>query len=88
MARAIWKGSISFGLVSIPVELHTAVRDHRPGAMGILLVKATAGVEVGPPREAPDLVPWLMERKAHLEATWLRLLAETDTDGVLPERAR
>jgi DNA end-binding protein Ku len=30
MARAIWKGSISFGLVTIPVELHTAVRDHRP----------------------------------------------------------
>src|SRR5437773_5685374 len=30
MPRAIWKGSLSFGLVSIPVELHTAVRDHRP----------------------------------------------------------
>ena len=30
MARAIWKGSISFGLVNIPVELHTAVRDNRP----------------------------------------------------------
>jgi DNA end-binding protein Ku len=30
MPRAIWKGSISFGLVTIPVELHTAVRDHRP----------------------------------------------------------
>jgi DNA end-binding protein Ku len=30
MARSIWKGSIAFGLVSIPVELHTAVRDHRP----------------------------------------------------------
>jgi DNA end-binding protein Ku len=30
MPRAIWKGAISFGLVSIPVELHTAVRDHRP----------------------------------------------------------
>ena len=30
MARAIWKGAISFGLVTIPVELHTAVRDHRP----------------------------------------------------------
>jgi DNA end-binding protein Ku len=30
MPRAIWKGSISFGLVNIPVELHTAVRDHRP----------------------------------------------------------
>jgi len=30
MARAIWKGSISFGLVNIPIELHTAVHDHRP----------------------------------------------------------
>ena len=30
MPRAIWKGSIAFGLVSIPVEVHTAVRDHRP----------------------------------------------------------
>ena len=30
MARAIWKGAISFGLVSIPIELHTAVRNHRP----------------------------------------------------------
>src|SRR6266700_7776509 len=28
--RALWKGSISFGLVNIPIELHTAVRDHRP----------------------------------------------------------
>ena len=30
MPRALWKGSISFGLVNIPVELHTAVRNHRP----------------------------------------------------------
>ena len=30
MVRALWKGSISFGLVNIPIELHTAVRDHRP----------------------------------------------------------
>src|SRR6187455_2694222 len=30
MPRAIWKGSISFGLVNIPIELHTAVRNHRP----------------------------------------------------------
>jgi|WetSurMetagenome_2_1015567.scaffolds.fasta_scaffold104848_2 DNA end-binding protein Ku len=30
MPRALWKGAISFGLVSIPVELHGAVRDTRP----------------------------------------------------------
>jgi Ku protein len=30
MARAIWTGSLSFGLVNIPVEVHTAVRETRP----------------------------------------------------------
>jgi DNA end-binding protein Ku len=30
MARPLWRGSISFGLVNIPIELHTAVRNHRP----------------------------------------------------------
>ena len=28
MARSLWKGAISFGLVHIPVELHTAVQSH------------------------------------------------------------
>jgi DNA end-binding protein Ku len=28
MARAIWSGSISFGLVSVPVKAYTATRDH------------------------------------------------------------
>ncbi|MET9632321.1 Ku protein [Lentzea sp. NPDC006480] len=28
MARAIWSGSVSFGLVSIPVELYSATTDH------------------------------------------------------------
>lgn len=30
MPRAIWTGSLSFGLVNIPIEVHTAVREHRP----------------------------------------------------------
>jgi DNA end-binding protein Ku len=29
MAHAVWKGAISFGLVNIPVSMHTAVRDSR-----------------------------------------------------------
>jgi DNA end-binding protein Ku len=28
MARSLWTGSISFGLVNVPVKAHTAVRDH------------------------------------------------------------
>ena len=27
MARAIWKGAISFGLVTIPIRVHTAVEE-------------------------------------------------------------
>ena len=30
MARALWTGALSFGLVSIPIEIHTAVRDKGP----------------------------------------------------------
>lgn len=30
MARPLWKGTLGFGLVSIPVEVHTAVRDLGP----------------------------------------------------------
>jgi DNA end-binding protein Ku len=29
MPRAIWSGSLSFGLVNVPVQLYSAVRDHR-----------------------------------------------------------
>lgn len=32
MARAIWTGAISFGLVSIPVQVHTVVRESRPAS--------------------------------------------------------
>ena len=28
MARPIWKGSISFGLVSVPVEVYSADQSH------------------------------------------------------------
>jgi DNA end-binding protein Ku len=30
MARALWSGSLSFGLVNIPIEIHTAVKDKGP----------------------------------------------------------
>jgi DNA end-binding protein Ku len=30
MARAIWSGVLSFGLVSVPVELYSATQPHRP----------------------------------------------------------
>ena len=29
-SRPIWTGSIAFGLVTIPIQLHRALRDTRP----------------------------------------------------------
>jgi DNA end-binding protein Ku len=30
MARAVWSGAITFGLVTIPVGLYSATEDHTP----------------------------------------------------------
>ena len=43
MARSIWSGSISFGLVNIPVRLFTAVR---PGGVSFHMLHAKDGVRV------------------------------------------
>jgi DNA end-binding protein Ku len=43
-SRAIWKGAISFGLVHIPVSLHTATQDLRPK---MKMIDAATGGAVG-----------------------------------------
>ena len=30
MARAIWSGVLSFGLVNVPIELYSATQAHEP----------------------------------------------------------
>jgi len=53
-----------------------AVTDHRPGAMGILLVKTKPGASLTPPRPEndPPLARWLIERAAWAERTGLEML--------------
>ena len=46
MARSLWKGAISFGLVSVPVELHSAKRRAAELGEGDLDGGGLAGVEV------------------------------------------
>src|ERR1700755_3458349 len=62
MARSMWKGSIAFGLVNIPVELYSATRDHRP-KFRLLHAKdeepvryARVGQKEGKPVAGADLV--------------------------------
>jgi DNA end-binding protein Ku len=69
--RAMWKGSISFGLVTIPVELHTAVHSHRP-RFRLLHAKDKSPVEYqrvcrreGKPVAWEDLVKGYEYEKGH-----------------------
>ena len=48
MARAIWSGVLTFGLVSVPVELYSATEAHGPGQAD------PAGAAHGPPADRVD----------------------------------
>jgi SAM-dependent methyltransferase len=73
------------GVAALEAALVTAlaVDDHRPGAMGILLVKAMPGAPA--PRSRPDdvrpLARWLIERTAWAERTALEMLRRHDGPG-------
>jgi len=58
MARAIWSGVLSFGLVTIPVELYPATEPHRPtfhqfeeGTADRIRCDATSGSTSAPERK-------------------------------------
>ncbi len=58
MPRPLWKGSISFGLVNVPVELYTA-ENHRRPAFRQLYRKTMAPVrEQRIDEQSGDVVPW------------------------------
>ncbi len=61
MARATWSGSISFGLVSVPVKAFTAVHDHKvhfhrlEKATGVRVRNQQVSEKTGDPVEADDV---------------------------------
>lgn len=89
MARAIWKGSVAFGLVNVPVELHPAVREHRP-RFRLLHVKDESPVEYqrvcrkeGKPVASEDLVKgYEVERGRYV------ILTKEDFETAALERSR
>ena len=71
MARSMWKGSLAFGLVNIPIELYSATRDHRP-KFRLLHAKDEAPVKYervcqseGKPVAWEDLVKGYEYQKGH-----------------------
>ena len=89
MARAIWSGVISFGLVSVPVELYSATRPHEPTFHQFL--KGTAdriryqrvNERTGDVVEYPNIV-----RGADVGGGNFVTLDHDDLDAVAPGRSR
>ena len=52
------------------------VTDHRPGSMGILIVKAKPGAVVRPPAADEELARWLVERTGAAQAAGYRLVEQ------------
>jgi len=89
MARAIWKGSLAFGLVNVPIELHTAVRDSRP-RFRLLHAKDESPVEYqrvcrreGKPVSWEDIVKGYEYAKGHFV-----VLTKDDFETAAVEKSR
>jgi len=93
--RALWTGSIMFGLVNVPVRLYTAVHEHK---VGFRLVHEPDDGPIGSPffvmgrlegRVPPDILPynfgdsWLydatLDEQRHLQDATVKVLADLHT---------
>ena len=88
MARPLWSGSLSFGLVNVPVQLYSAVRDrdihfkqlHEPDGSPIETRRVCAHEE--------KQVPWDEIAKGYQleDGRWV-LLSEADLDAAAPRKS-
>jgi DNA end-binding protein Ku len=71
MTRPVWSGSISFGLVNVPVKAYTAVRDHTihfhqlEQETGARIRYQKISEQTGEPVEADDIVSGYETSKGH-----------------------
>ena len=71
MTRPVWSGSISFGLVNVPVKAYTAVRDHTihfhqlEQDTGARIRYQKISEQTGEPVEAEDIVSGYETSKGH-----------------------
>src|SRR5438270_2160303 len=88
MARSLWSGSLSFGLVNVPVALYSAVRDrdvhftqlHEPDGSPIVTRRVCA-------HEQKE-VPWEEIVKGYelQDGRWV-LLSEADLQSAAPRKS-
>lgn len=89
MARSIWSGSISFGLVNIPVKVVTAQRDK---SVRFHLLHKKDGVRVKQQRICPKdgkEVPWDDVAKGYeVSRDQYVMITKEELEGLAPEKSR
>lgn len=89
MARALWTGAISFGLVNIPVKLYRATASAPGRSIQFHLLHKTCGTRIKNVRWCPKddrEVPWDEVAKGYeVEKGRYVMLSEADLDKLLPE---
>lgn len=89
MARALWSGSISFGLVNIPVTLHGAIESHR---VGFHELEAKTGQRIRYKRVAERSgkeVPWKNIQKGYeVGKGRYVMLSEEEMKAAEPQKTR
>jgi len=89
MPRPIWSGSLSFGLVNVPVKLMSATRDHSV-RFNQLHEKDMSRIEVRRVCTAEDVeVPWDEVAKGYeLESGELVMLTDEELEAADPQKTR
>lgn len=74
MARAIWTGAISFGLVNVPVRMDSAVGEHKLQYLGALRVRDGGIVLADEVQPAEDIAPGKIEDSKREPETAVELI--------------
>ncbi|HEV8242216.1 MAG TPA: Ku protein [Thermoanaerobaculia bacterium] len=86
--RALWSGTISFGLVSVPVELYAANRRGRPGLRWI----APSGLPVqrryAASEEGKEVGPAQLIRGYEVAPNEHVIVTDAELEALLPEKSR
>jgi DNA end-binding protein Ku len=89
MARALWSGAISFGLVNIPVKLYRATASASARSISFHLLHAKCGTRIKNVRWCPKddvQVPWKeIVRGYEVERGRYVVLDDAELDRLLPE---
>jgi DNA end-binding protein Ku len=86
--RAIWSGSIGFGLVNIPVKLYSAIQDSRL-ELDMLDSKTSSRIHYKRVSEKSGKeVPWEQIRKAYLYNDEYVILEPSDFEAASPKKSK